>query len=105
MSRVEWKGKKVIGEVRQKMFSGMKTACLLVERDAKIGCPVDTGRLRGSLTNEIESKAKDIVGRVGSKVKYAPYVELGTSKMPAQPYLRPALHKNESRIKKLLGAK
>ena len=29
-------------------------------------------------------------GRVGTNIEYGPYVELGTSKMRAQPYLRPA---------------
>lgn len=29
--------------------------------------------------------------RIGTNIEYGPYVELGTSRMRAQPYLRPAL--------------
>jgi len=52
------------------------------------------GRLRSSITHETEGTA----GRVGTNVTYAKYVELGTEKQSPQPFLRPALHKNEKRI-------
>lgn len=54
----------------------MKKACLLVENDAKRNCPVDTGRLRQSITHRIEGST----GIVGTNVEYAPYVEYGTGK-------------------------
>ena len=41
-------------------------------------------------------------GKVGTDVTYAPYVEFGTIKMPAQPFLFPALEKNKNRIVELL---
>ena len=62
-----------------------------VDRAAKKGCPVDTGRLRSSITDELAMDDEGLVGRVGTDVEYAPYVELGTSRMAAQPFLRPAL--------------
>jgi HK97 gp10 family phage protein len=62
-----------------------------VESAAIRGCPVDTGRLRASITHEIASDVEGLVGRVGTDVEYAPYVEFGTGRMAAQPYLRPAL--------------
>jgi len=34
--------------------------------------------------------------RIGTNVEYGPYVELGTSRMRAQPYLRPALDAKRS---------
>ena len=55
---------------------------------AKDLCPVDTGRLRGSITNEVASEEKAVY--IGTNVEYAPYVELGTSRQRAQPYLKPA---------------
>lgn len=55
------------------------------------GPRVQTGRLRGSITWRLGSDALGIYADVGSAVLYAPYVELGTSNMPAYPYLRPAL--------------
>ncbi|MCK5617729.1 HK97 gp10 family phage protein [Candidatus Pacearchaeota archaeon] len=40
---------------------------------------------------------------VGSNAKYSPFVELGTSKMSAQPFLRPALFGSKSAIGKIMG--
>lgn len=61
-----------------------------VEGAAKRLCPVDTGRLRSSISHELALDS-GLVGRVGTNVEYAPFVELGTYKMAAQPFLRPAL--------------
>jgi hypothetical protein len=33
--------------------------------------------------------------RIGTNIEYGPYVELGTSRMAAQPYLRPAYDENK----------
>lgn len=62
-----------------------------VETAAKRLSPVDTGRLRSSITHEMGHEGGDLVGRVGTNVDYSPHVELGTSRMRAQPFLRPAL--------------
>lgn len=62
-----------------------------IEADAKRRTPVDTGRLRASITRAIEHDAQGLVGIVGTNVEYAPYVELGTRRMRARPFLRPAL--------------
>jgi HK97 gp10 family phage protein len=61
-----------------------------VEARAKEFCPVDTGALRASIFTEI-LQGGDVVARVGPSMEYGPYVELGTSRMGAQPYLMPAL--------------
>lgn len=62
-----------------------------VESRAKHLAPVDTGRLRSSITHEMGTEGGDLVGRVGTNVEYARHQELGTSRMAAQPFLRPAL--------------
>ena len=49
--------------------------------------PVDTGRLRDSI--RILEKGQNYIV-IGSDVEYAIFVELGTYKMAAQPYLGPA---------------
>lgn len=59
---------------------------LVAEGYAKKACPVDTGRLRNSITHEVEDKNVYI----GSNVEYAPDVELGTRKQKAKPFLKPA---------------
>lgn len=53
-------------------------ACLIVERAAKQGCPVDQGILRASITTDTEITEQAIIGRIGSNLEYAPYVHNGT---------------------------
>jgi len=55
------------------------------------GPNVRTGRLRGSITWRLGRDGTGLYADVGTAVHYAPYVEGGTSRMPAYPYLRPAL--------------
>jgi HK97 gp10 family phage protein len=69
----------------------------LVEGEAKLRTPVDTGRLRGSIASKVDGD-KAIVG---TNVEYAPYVEYGTGKMRAQPYLRPSIDYNRSNLRRL----
>lgn len=47
------------------------------ESYAKQGAPVDTGRLRNSMTHELESES---TVAIGSNVEYGIYQELGTSR-------------------------
>nr|DAH52918.1 MAG TPA: putative tail component [Caudoviricetes sp.] len=61
---------------------------LKAEGNAKAICPVDTGRLRNSITNAIDTEANAVY--VGTNVEYAPDIELGTTRMHPHPYLRPA---------------
>lgn len=49
-------------------------AGLMVEAEAKVLCPVDTGELRDSITTEVEGDEC----RVGTNKEYAPYVHQGT---------------------------
>lgn len=53
---------------------------------AKSVVPVDTGFLKSTLGVEVSGQVVKIVALAG----YAAFVELGTYKMAAQPYLRPA---------------
>lgn len=48
---------------------------------------VDTGRLRGSISHATDESA----AYIGTNVEYGPYVELGTRKMAARPFLRNAI--------------
>lgn len=62
-----------------------------VETAAKRLCPVDTGRLRSSITHQVAVDVRGLAARIGTNVDYAPWVEFGTSRAPAQPFLVPAL--------------
>lgn len=105
----------------------MEQACILVENEAKIKCPVDNGLLRNSITHYIEDNPDELVGVVGTNVEYAPYVEFGTGIYSSlgngrqdrwkykdakgewhstigqhpQPYLQPALEANRRKIEKM----
>ena len=58
---------------------------------------VDTGRLRNSVTHQVISET---AVAVGTNVEYAPYIEFGTYKMGARPYIKPAVENylNEYKI-------
>ena len=60
---------------------------------------VDTGYLKGSLDFEVGSDDADIF----DTAIYAAAVEYGTSKMAAQPFLRPALDNNKDNIIKIFS--
>lgn len=51
---------------------------------------VDTGRLLGSVTTEIRGSGVNTKAEIGTNVEYANYIEYGTSKMAAKPFLTPA---------------
>jgi hypothetical protein len=55
------------------------------------GPMVRTGRLRGSITWRLGSDTLGLYADIGTNVEYAVYVELGTSRAPAYPFLVPAL--------------
>ena len=101
----------VLQEVRQAKARALETCGGTAERYAKQICPVKTGVLRNSITH---AQVDENTERVGTNVKYAPYVELGHNQEPgryvpelgkrlvashvaAKPYLRPAVedHRDE----------
>ena len=73
-----------------------------VEGESKLRCPVgqyDDGRVGGNLRSSIKNSINgDNSVDIGTNVEYAGYVEKGTSKMKAQPYLTPAVEENKSNI-------
>lgn len=78
-------------EIAQKVI---EKACLAIEHDAKAVCPVDTGNLRAS----IHTRIMPLQGEVGTPVDYAPFVEFGTSRQHAQPFMETAFLQNIDRI-------
>ena len=70
------------------------------ESFAKKKCPVDTGNLRNSISNKVETKEKSAY--IGTNVEYAPYVELGTQKMAARPFIKPAATEHSATYKRII---
>lgn len=64
---------------------------LVIATQAENNCPVDTGFLRSTVF--VREDGDDVV--IGFEAPYASYVEFGTYKMAAQPYLRPAFDEAE----------
>jgi len=88
------------------MVKIMQKATLWVTADAKRppNMPVDTGRLRASITPRIIRIwiVNLVRGIVGSNVEYAPYQELGTRFMEGRFFLKRSLDKNRERISLLI---
>jgi len=105
----QWNGDAI--KIQAKKWSG-GTAFelgLVVEGQAKLLAPKDTGRLAASITTQTRGRGTKPTGQgaigtdiiqkpttdsevlVGTPVIYAPYMEFGTVKTNAHPFLRPAL--------------
>lgn len=60
------------------------------------------GHLRRSVTRELD--AARLVGRVGTNLKYGRWLELGTAKIAARPWLRRALAECRAAIRAIFAA-
>lgn len=76
----------------------MKDVVILIANDSIRGSPVLTGNNRRS----IKFQAKGLTGAIYSTSGYGGYLETGTVKMPARPYLKPALDKNFPKFAKIM---
>ena len=91
--------KKIQSDFDHKLGAATKAAAKKVEADAKTLAPYKTGTLRRSITTSDPIKSGgDVYCKVGTDVEYGPYQEYGTSRIPAHPYLHPALDANQGDI-------
>jgi HK97 gp10 family phage protein len=101
-----WHGEKFLADLEAAIDDRGREIAEILEGTAKAHCPVRTGRLQASIyatTNYVGKGLLEV--KVGSDVEYAPYVELGTDRMAAQPFLEPALTENTSEIINILSRK
>lgn len=80
----------VMTELKAKVAQALDSVGLLAVGNVKALTPVDTGNLRDSIDYIVDDKSVTI----GTNVEYAPYVEFGTSRQKAQPYLLPGIENN-----------
>jgi HK97 gp10 family phage protein len=105
----EWNSKELLAKVSGHVLEGMDDACKFAKAAAWGYAPDRTGKLRGGIDYTIEVERADVVGKVGVVAgKDAPYygyfVELGTKKMAAKPFLRPAVFDNAAEIvRRIIG--
>lgn len=75
------------GEMRDAAARAVARAAHDVEAAAKQRAPVDTGALRNSIQTWFDG---DLRAFIAPHVEYAIYVEYGTRRMAARPYMAPA---------------
>ena len=87
----------VSADIKSALLRGLETCGLVAEGYAKKLAPVDTGNLRNSITHDVDDG--EPAAYIGTNVEYAPYQELGTINMTANPFLKAAVadHANEYR--------
>jgi HK97 gp10 family phage protein len=74
--------------IRAQLSKAIRKAGFDIEAHAKNVVPVRTGNLKNSIQTEIKN---DLLAQVQVGAEYGIYVEYGTRKMSARPYLRPAV--------------
>ena len=106
---------------------GITKGAMAISKDAKLLAPVDTGRLRGSITYVVNASDDEVSAAIGTSVEYAAYNEFGTGRSGAgtnvqfgpedtpvehdtsrkghiaQPYIRPAFYGNQEKVKELVS--
>lgn len=83
----------VLSALEKAKKQGLEAIGMTAEGHAKKNTPVDTGRLRNSITHTADSNA----AYIGTNVEYAPYIELGArGRKPVHMLARAATeHKTE----------
>lgn len=81
----------------QAVEAALEAIGLQAEGYAKVLCPVDTGRLRNSISHD----TRENTAYIGTNVEYAAYVEIGTSRTAERPYLKPAAMNHSAEYKRI----
>ncbi len=85
--------KKLTKDVMLQPFNeGVKKIVLALHREVMPATPVDTGRLRDSITPKLAEENGISQGLVGTNVIYSPFVEYGTQPHIITPKTAKALH-------------
>lgn len=89
--RLSWNGPQIEKAIREAARAELKATLEYGVFLAKQVVPVDTGELRDSIkATKLVGNQYGVKGEIEATAGHALYVELGTVKMRAQPYLRPA---------------
>lgn len=89
--RLEWAGAEVAAEIVAATQAACQTLARIGDDTLKRITPVDTGLLKSTTYAVVVVEGLRVIVRIGADTDYAVYVELGTYKMRARPYLRPTL--------------
>ena len=97
--KVDYKdnSQQILSALEKGIKNGLEAIGLTAETYAKKATPVDTGRLRNSISHTVDGEA----AYIGTNVEYAPYVELGTSRAKAHHMLQKAATEHSAEYKRL----
>ena len=87
----------ILRQLEKGIKNGLEAIGLTAETYAKKATPVDTGRLRNSISYTVDGEA----AYIGTNVEYAPYVELGTNRAKAHHMLQKAATEHSAEYKRL----
>lgn len=80
------KMEQVIADLKgPEVLDAFRDATVQIANTSKRLAPVNTGRLRSSIAQEVRMRDNVVEGVVGSNVRYAPYMELGTGTFVGKP--------------------
>ncbi len=85
--------------MKEAKLAGLIAVVLVAENKSVRLVPVDTSRLRSSITHKIDEN--DLYGLIGTNVSYATFVEFGTFRQVAQPFIRPAIEGHEREYREI----
>ena len=88
----------VLAALKRAKKRGLEAIGLVAEGHAKKITPVDTGRLRNSISHATDDEA----AYIGTNVEYAPYVELGSPTIKAHHMLQKAATEHTDEYKQLM---
>ena len=88
----------VLSKMEKAIERGLEAIGLTAEGHAKKETPVDTGRLRNSISHATDKEA----AYIGTNVEYAPYVELGSRGRDGKHMLQRAATEHTAEYKRLL---
>ncbi len=91
----------ILREVGRRKERFVTSGGLIAASEMKARAPVDTGRLRGSITTETGSEGDTVYSDTGPTANYAEYLEFGTVHQPAQPYAEPGWQAALPRIERI----
>lgn len=114
--KVESNVKEVMSAKDKATMKALEMIGLQCEKYAKMKCPVQTGRLRNSITHDVRMDEETVY--VGTNVEYAPYVEFGhmqevgryvpaigkrlvQPKIEAKHFLKPAVEEHKDEYKRM----
>ncbi len=96
--KLNLKTKEATDEVKDASKKGLRDVVTVIANEAIHGSPVLTGNNRRSIKFEVgpggEVARKELEGAVYSTSGYGGYLETGTVKMAARPYMKPALDRH-----------